>query len=179
MEAYTCNINDRKQNCQYVEDGGGVNAGRIKAKGTNLCMKAAKEQGGGFTLDVCKEADACHLLTGFSMDVPFELNTYGKEDHCLTMNHHARKGEDLYAALCEKARKSDTALWVAYYKSDRSKLTYADPECGSSYYLCRNCEGDCDSSDNCEGDLRCFQRNEWEPVPGCKGPGSKGALVVS
>ena len=33
------------------------------------------------------------------------------------------------------------------------------------------CEGDCDSNQDCEGGLVCFQRNSFEPVPGCTGNG--------
>lgn len=31
------------------------------------------------------------------------------------------------------------------------------------------CQGDCDNDDQCEGNLRCFRRSEFEPVPGCSG----------
>lgn len=31
------------------------------------------------------------------------------------------------------------------------------------------CLGDCDTDEDCEGDLICFQRDEGEPVPGCYG----------
>ena len=33
------------------------------------------------------------------------------------------------------------------------------------------CQGDCDNDDECEGTLRCFQRNEYVPVTGCDGEG--------
>ena len=44
-------------------------------------------------------------------------------------------------------------------------------ECGNEDYLCNKCEGDCDSDDDCEGDLKCFQRSDSGPVPGCAGNG--------
>eukprot|EP00492_Amphilonche_elongata_P001940 TRINITY_DN2259_c0_g1_i1.p1 TRINITY_DN2259_c0_g1~~TRINITY_DN2259_c0_g1_i1.p1 ORF type:complete len:154 (+),score=24.49 TRINITY_DN2259_c0_g1_i1:158-619(+) len=31
------------------------------------------------------------------------------------------------------------------------------------------CQGDCDNDDQCEGDLKCFQREEGTPIPGCSG----------
>jgi len=31
------------------------------------------------------------------------------------------------------------------------------------------CQGDCDNDDQCEGDLKCFQREEGTPIPGCRG----------
>lgn len=36
------------------------------------------------------------------------------------------------------------------------------------------CEGDCDNYDECEGDLECFERDGFEPVPGCAGDGEYG-----
>jgi hypothetical protein len=33
------------------------------------------------------------------------------------------------------------------------------------------CEGDCDNDSECQGDLRCFLRSGFEPVPGCTGEG--------
>ena len=49
-------------------------------------------------------------------------------------------------------------------------------ECGSEGYLCKECEGDCDSDDDCEGDLICRQRSEASSVPGCSGEGGSRDL---
>ncbi|CAB9505694.1 expressed unknown protein [Seminavis robusta] len=38
-------------------------------------------------------------------------------------------------------------------------------------YPLTECSGDCDTDDDCEGDLVCFQRQMDEPVPGCSGDG--------
>jgi len=35
------------------------------------------------------------------------------------------------------------------------------------------CEGDCASDDDCAGELRCFQRTGFTPVPGCSGDGEE------
>mmetsp|Transcript_9057 Transcript_9057/g.18200 ORF Transcript_9057/g.18200 Transcript_9057/m.18200 type:complete len:840 (+) Transcript_9057:96-2615(+) len=40
--------------------------------------------------------------------------------------------------------------------------------------LLKECEGDCDNDGDCSGDLKCFQRNGDEAVPGCKGVGESG-----
>ena len=37
-----------------------------------------------------------------------------------------------------------------------------------------NCQGDCDSDEECAGNLRCFERAEFEDVPGCQGFGVSG-----
>ena len=45
-------------------------------------------------------------------------------------------------------------------------------ECGASGgFFCGECEGDCDSNDDCTGDLVCSQRSGIEAVPGCTGEG--------
>lgn len=44
-------------------------------------------------------------------------------------------------------------------------------ECGDYDYLCKMCEGDCDSDSDCEGDLICLQRDGFEEVYGCDGVG--------
>ena len=36
------------------------------------------------------------------------------------------------------------------------------------------CQGDCDKDSDCSGGLTCFQRDGYEPVPGCSGLGKKG-----
>ena len=36
------------------------------------------------------------------------------------------------------------------------------------------CEGDCDRDSDCSGNLKCFQRNGLESVPGCEGEGENG-----
>ena len=36
------------------------------------------------------------------------------------------------------------------------------------------CQGDCDSDEDCEPGLVCFERKNTEPVPGCVGIGVEG-----
>jgi hypothetical protein len=42
----------------------------------------------------------------------------------------------------------------------------ADPNDDAPFGIC---EGDCDTDDDCEVGLLCFQRNSTQPVPGCEG----------
>ena len=35
--------------------------------------------------------------------------------------------------------------------------------------VCQACQGDCDTDEDCDNGLRCFHRNNGEPVPGCTG----------
>lgn len=37
---------------------------------------------------------------------------------------------------------------------------------------CAECEGDCRMDSNCKGDLVCFQKTGFAPIPGCSGPDS-------
>ena len=36
------------------------------------------------------------------------------------------------------------------------------------------CIGECDNDGQCKSGLKCFQRNDFTPVPGCSGKGKKG-----
>ena len=38
------------------------------------------------------------------------------------------------------------------------------------------CTGDCNSDDDCLGDLKCFQRSYGGPVPGCTGNGAADTM---
>lgn len=42
----------------------------------------------------------------------------------------------------------------------------------SEYSPCTMCLGSCDSNFDCAGELECFQRRNFEPVPGCLGQGN-------
>ena len=42
-------------------------------------------------------------------------------------------------------------------------------ECDDTAGPCNECEGDCDSDDECSPGLSCFHREAVEAVPGCSG----------
>jgi hypothetical protein len=50
------------------------------------------------------------------------------------------------------------------------KVNYVG-ECNANIFLCKECEGDCDRDEDCEGDLICMQRDGLERVSGCMGAG--------
>jgi hypothetical protein len=60
-----------------------------------------------------------------------------------------------------------------YNPDDFNDLVTIQYESRDSEGLSR-CQGDCWSDTECSGDLKCFQRDEFEPVPGCTGGGSSG-----
>lgn len=45
-------------------------------------------------------------------------------------------------------------------------------------HTCRKCQGDCDDDSQCEGSLRCFQRNGLEKVPGCSESTTSGSKFL-
>jgi hypothetical protein len=49
-------------------------------------------------------------------------------------------------------------------------LNLGDSGCTASA-PCEACQGDCDSDDDCNSGLKCFQRNGYEQVPGCAAGG--------
>lgn len=54
--------------------------------------------------------------------------------------------------------------------SDSNVLTIlSTKDCGKNE--CRHCQGDCDADSDCKGELRCFFRSGFKPVPGCQGEG--------
>jgi len=59
---------------------------------------------------------------------------------------------------------SATTLNVEDPELDMKGTEYCQP-----YRQCGLCEGDCDSDDDCAGELVCHQRGSNESVPGCRG----------
>ena len=44
----------------------------------------------------------------------------------------------------------------------------------AEFFPLGQCQGDCDSDEECAGDLICYKRDGYEEVPGCVGAGSSG-----
>ena len=40
-------------------------------------------------------------------------------------------------------------------------------ECSANTYLCKRCEGNCNTDVDCEGELECRERHGFERIPGC------------
>ena len=49
------------------------------------------------------------------------------------------------------------------------QILFLGSEYCSEANKCGLCEGDCDSDDDCEEDLICYQRDADEDIPGCEG----------
>jgi hypothetical protein len=57
--------------------------------------------------------------------------------------------------------------------AEKSAISPLDSSPGVNGKL-NKCQGDCDKDSDCNGDLKCFQRNNFEWIPGCRFSGNKG-----
>jgi hypothetical protein len=69
---------------------------------------------------------------------------------------------------------------VGYWKSEACPLLGGLADLGGTGCTpsapCAVCQGDCDSDNDCTGDLRCFQRSHGEAIPGCVDNGGQPAI---
>ena len=112
--------------------------------------------------------------------------------HCLTPNassktdHHPKAYEIIRADYCTTGRKNKTSNWIVFNSKGPGSTTPLPPSSGgglgvgpkvvsvnSSYCTpeapCPQCYGDCDTNDDCQGHLQCYQRNGGQKVPSCSG----------
>ncbi|CAB9516748.1 expressed unknown protein [Seminavis robusta] len=166
-----------------------------------LCLEKVGDR--RYTLQECSVQSYKQWFTGFDPNNAFELynppnnlpTTTVKKDHCLTMPHHPRQFEGIYHTDCEETRGDRTNRWIAVYEQNtpqifRSELDTdfrpnryyrigerrSNPSC-KDVTPCGLCQGHCYTDDDCEGSLKCFQRNrwnKWETPPGCFGDGVPG-----
>lgn len=171
-----------EQEFQWLgEDGEDSSVGRLKTAGKDLCL--TKISTNYYKLKRCSNSRS-QLLKGFKRDAPFELMPIGDSSKCLNQHHHPKAYEEIYTTTCKLARIYSTNKWQTYYEkegriSDTGSgpgLKERNPQC-SENRPCGRCEGDCDSDDECKGNLKCYQRrssNPWDIVFGCSGWGRKG-----
>ena len=166
--------------------------GRIKPyTNQGLCLERTGDR--EHRLKSCSGSDK-QKFDGFQSSGSFELHPKGQGDRCLSQHHHPKSYEVIRGELCKEARNDKTSKWFLYNKktgsssgsggsssggsssSSGGSSNYNDK--GSDYCQpnrkCGMCEGDCDSDDDCEGNLVCKQRGPGDPVPGCNGTPSSG-----
>ena len=104
-----------------VNGGGGPDGDQIQVDGTDLCLY--REGARSIVLRRCDASVERQRFFGFRSDgQAMELHpfpgTFKKKgvtfQRCLTQHHHPRRGEQIIAEECEKARKSNTSLWSTY-----------------------------------------------------------------
>jgi hypothetical protein len=182
LEIQVCEDTKRQEFTWVPAEGGG----RLKVSNKNLCLQRMSPN--FFKLKTCS-ATIKQILVGFITDGPFELHPYEDENKCLNQHHHPKPFEEIYTTSCALARLYKTnqfeATWVdssaASSNAGMSSLTNSSvlrsrlPEC-SRGDNCEECEGDCDSDNQCKGNLKCYHRrgrNPWDEIPGCSGRGAK------
>lgn len=81
-----------------------------------------------------------------------------------------RNGRDGTPPGCQTGGVGDVASYDYCYdpKWNQLELTHGGIFSCSSKTPCEKCEGDCDKDADCKGDLKCFKRDKFEFVPGCK-----------
>lgn len=149
-----------------------VNAHQLKPCGTNAYTDA--------------QGRDVQIIVGFDINSPSELHPNGLPNKCMD-NHHDPKADELVrAGSCEEARKNKTNKWQAINKSgsgtvvEPATILSLGPQdeddewpevqpLGKDYCndkKCGLCQGDCDSDSQCAPGLKCYQRDEYEHVPG-------------
>ena len=124
------------------------------------------------------------IIVGIRFDDKFEMHPNRRPNDCLEQHHDPKDEEIVRANDCEEARDDHTNFWIMISKrtgtlDDDGGGGGGPPDgsdtvnfLGGDYckdYKCKKCQGDCDSDSECEGGLKCFQRNGREKVPGCSG----------
>ena len=181
---------DDPQQKFIYESVSGTGGGRLKPhERQDLCWERTRDN--ARQLKPCS-SDANQIIKGIKYDGPFEMVPYGaaRENDCLTQSHHPKNEEIVRGELCEIARNDKTSEWIMIDKgTGRSEggggggdVGGGDGGGGSSgsdtvnnkgqEYCdtneCGLCEGDCDNDSQCRGDLKCFKRNGYQKIPGCK-----------
>jgi hypothetical protein len=174
IEVQECEEDNLAQRWQHLQVAGG--GSQIKTTGRNLCLTTPGNK--YLNLTRCDENDKDQLFEGIKENGErFEWGSYGEKlqvKRCITPHHHPRKGELIFKENCEKARITKSSFWMKYKPSSVLSLReYGSNDCFAGN-PCGECSGDCDDDSSCDGDLKCFQRDNFERVPGCAGNGQDG-----
>jgi hypothetical protein len=151
----------------------------------DLCWERTRTN--AYQLRPCSNDDK-QIIVGFRFDDKFEMHPNGRPYDCLEQHHDPKDEEVVRANDCEFARDDHTNFWIMINKQtgtsdgddDNDDGDSGGPPAGSDAvnflgkdycrdYKCKKCQGDCDSDSECEGGLKCFQRDGREEVPGCSG----------
>ena len=112
------------------------------------------------------DGNAADLFYDPIPDYMFEVDTADVPNAVLTVND--------VVAECSTGRDFVDRAWdtygVPYSEGDQTLVLLSGTNDNSAVEL-KACIGECDSDSQCAGNLRCFQRGNGEPVPGCAGDG--------
>lgn len=124
----------------------GCEGGNLLDQDTNYCqLKLGQCQGNCVSSEDCQAGLVCMQGTIFELPASCDGGDFDLgTNYCYTRPH-------------------DTYLW-GLGNNGSPASAFPLPVCG----------GDCDSDGECAGELKCFQRRSYEPVPGCEGVGIRG-----
>lgn len=87
--------------------------------------------------------------------------------------HQRNKGDPTPGCSSSSSTLASEVDFCVYPSKNSSNVTpikrVGNDGAPSSAFPLGLCEGDCDTNDDCEGDLVCYQRSKYESVPGCSG----------
>ena len=122
---------------EYIPHPKVANAGQMKTKTEDLCLKHNKDH--DFVLERCDDADEHQLFVGFSHTEKFKLHPYGRgknwKKYCITMLHRPRAngdddGEVIIDQTCDKPEKTETVYWIAEYRPKvKEEIGTKDKKC--------------------------------------------------
>jgi hypothetical protein len=117
---------------------------------------------------LCYQRDGDEDVPGCVWGDNSALHKADDSDYCKSFAYIGKNDYFLYVLHC---LISNMFYFILGYSPDAPEgvVSYKG-ECDSSN-LCGRCSGDCDSDRGCEDGLECFQRDDFEAVPGCTGEG--------
>ncbi|CAB9508153.1 receptor-like protein kinase [Seminavis robusta] len=154
-----------------ADDDDNQNYGQLKLAYFNLCLERMTTN--TYQLQRCDSDSPYQVLVGWHPTRPFELHPTENHQKCINQHHHPRPQEEIANTFCDLAAQFHTNLWEVYRNNNAGNemVRLRRPQC-SRDRPCSRCEGDCDSSLECAGDLICVQRETGDaqmPVAGCNG----------
>lgn len=126
-----------------------------------------------YKLEKCNNKLETQMVLGYDESAPFELHPISDLDKCIVNHHHPKPAEWIESRWCISSRRAKVNFWKVYRdeKAGHNLLKIRSPVCNERN-KCNVCEGDCDSSRDCQGNLVCRQRHKDDgltAVPGCIG----------
>merc|ERR1712032_475540 len=96
-----------------------------------------------------------------------------KDSDCATGLKCFQRNDRTPVPGCRNGGSGDKAAWdYCYKKSSPPPLVSDGVQACTPQRKCQQCHGDCDKDSDCATGLKCFQRNDQTPVPGCHNGGS-------
>jgi len=155
----------------------------------DLCWERTRVN--AYQLRPCSPLDdinTTQIVLGFHETGRFEMHPYGWDENatthvngpkCLNSHHHPKEDELVRAEFCKFSRKARVSRWIVHNPvlvtggssggsgggggNGDPPVTAISGEYCQPDAQCDQCFGDCDTDDDCKGNLVCFQRDgKWK-----------------